>query len=156
MIGGKVWFTIDIMGERQLDRTFMGLMEEMKDLSPFFQFIADDFSATVERKFAAEGAIDGEPKWDDLSAAYAKRKEAAYPGKGILEATGTMRQAATHPDVEIGPKQLTITIDSDYAGYHQSPDPRAILPRRAFASLTADQKRRWMSKLREQVKARNP
>lgn len=96
-------FSIDIDGDRELSRKIHGLTRAVSDWSPAFKAMAADWSSTMEQKFSTEGGheagTDAEgnpnPPWAPLSARYAAWKARKYPGKGILEATGELREAAT-------------------------------------------------------------
>ncbi|NUQ01398.1 MAG: hypothetical protein HUU35_16265 [Armatimonadetes bacterium] len=153
----NVYFSVDIDGDRELSRTLHGYLASLKDLAPFFEDFADEWKATQRQVFASEGGYETEDdegnqtKWPELSAKYAAWKAQRFPGKPILQRTGDLLEAATNPTTDITPTSLTMTIESDYAIYHQSSRPRDRLPRRPFASLTRGQKTRLMRRLRERL-----
>lgn len=152
MATGRLSFSVDIDGDRELSRTLHGYLGRMTDLRPLWAFILTDWQFTQQNLFMAEGAYEGQERWAELSKRYAAWKRRKYPGRGILVRTGAMREATTDPDAEITDTSLTITVDSPYAIYHQSSRPRTShLPRRAFASLTGKQKSRWMGFLRRHL-----
>lgn len=149
---GKATFTVDIAGDRELSRSLHGYLGRMTNLKPWLKKIHADWSDTMLRKFASEGAVEGEERWASLSEQYAAWKARKYPTGRILVATGALQQAAVLPETELTDTQLTMTIDVDYAIYHQSSEPReSNLPRRPFASLTGKQKSRWMRLLRQHL-----
>lgn len=119
----------------QLSRVLMGLSAAVQDWTPAFEKSGEDlvrfFSYDV---FESEGqAIDD--LWTPLSAAYAKRKEKLYPDKGILDATGLMRESFMS---QADPTSLKIWNAVEYFKYHQSIEPRSKLPRRVMMRLTTD------------------
>lgn len=148
---GNLKLSIDIDGDRELSRKLHGYLGRLDDWTGFFQDVVKDWSETMARKFAAEGAIEGDGKWADLSARYAAWKQRKFPGAKLLTRTGRLRSAAVNPETSIKPTQLRMTIDVPYAVYHQSSRPRKVLPRRPFASLTSKQKSRWIAALRKRI-----
>lgn len=123
-----------IQGEMQISRTFMGVKSAIRDWTPALSKSAEDlieiFSYDV---FETEGQALGDP-WLPLSPAYALRKERLYPGKGILDASGTMRDSFTQV---IDTTSLIIGNAATYFKYHQSNAPRkSNLPRRMMLYLT--------------------
>jgi len=148
---GKIHFTLDIAGDRELSRSMHGYLGRVTNLKPWFERIKADWSATMKLKFQAEGAHEGDA-WQPLSEKYARWKARHFAGKGILERTGTLRGQAEKPATEITESSLRMSITAPYAIYHQSSEPReSNLPRRPFASLTGRQKSRWMRMLREHL-----
>lgn len=131
-----MYLRFSISGQVQLSRVLLNVSNAVKDWTPALEKSAEDlievFSYDV---FESEGAAIGEP-WDPLSAAYAKRKEKLYPGTGILEASGLMRDSFTRL---IDSTSLKIGNAAEYFKYHQSSAPRTSrLPRRIMMQLTLD------------------
>ena len=159
MSTGTFHISFDIDGDRELSRKLHGMLGAVSDWTPVWQTIQTDWSATMARKFDTEGAheagtdADGNPNpaWAPLSAKYAAWKAKHYPGMKILQRTGELRKASVDPETTITPTSLRLTVGSAYALYHQSSEPRSILPRRAFASLTAKQKSRWVKAFRDRI-----
>ncbi len=143
-VPAQLRFRVTIDGEAQLSRRVYGLMERLSDLTPLWTKIVADWKATQAKLFAAEGAFEGQERWAPLSERYARWKARHYSGSTLLIRDGRLYRATTNPEVQMAPTSLTLTIDNAYAIYHQSGRARTShLPRRAFASLTAGQKRRW-------------
>ncbi|NUQ01235.1 MAG: phage virion morphogenesis protein [Armatimonadetes bacterium] len=151
MRSSSIQFTVDIAGERQLSRTLHGLLGRVADWRPVFEAIAEDWSESRAATFGQEGAFEGGRKWAPLSERYARWKARHFPGMPILQRTGALQRATTQPVTELSAQQLVLTIDNDYAVYHQSPAPRQVLPRRPFASLTRLQRGRWVGILRRHI-----
>lgn len=127
-----------IEGEQQLSRTLLLMASRVKDWSPAFQETAytlkNIFSEDV---FSTEGRVI-EERWSPLSKAYAARKDQKYPGKGILEATGKMKNGFMtlwRPDM------AQVWNDVEYFKYHQSNKQRSSnLPRRVMMKLANSQR----------------
>lgn len=126
-----------IEGEKQLSRNLLLLSQKVKDWTPAFAETAytlkNLFSNDV---FETEGrAID--ESWAPLSKAYAYRKAQTHPGKGILERTGAMRNGFMtlwRPDM------AQVWNQVEYFKYHQSNQPRHVLPRRVMMKLAETQR----------------
>ena len=126
-----------IEGETQLSRNLLLLAARVKDWTPAFAETAYElkslFSGDV---FNTEGSVIDE-QWAPLSKAYAYRKAQKYPGKGILEATGKMRNSFMtlwRPDM------AAVWNEATYFKYHQSNQPRHVLPRRVMMKLAEAQR----------------
>ena len=126
-----------IEGEAQLVRRLRGIEAGLKDWSPAFQQTArelkDIFSNDV---FQSEGRAIGE-QWQPLTPSYAAQKARKYPGKGILEASGHMRQSFKSL---FKPDMAAVWNTASYFKYHQSNKPRSRLPRRAMMRLAEEQR----------------
>lgn len=133
-------FRLEIAGEVQLDRGIARFSEGCTDYRPIWGVIADDFYAQEKAQFKSEGAEGGE-KWQELSPETAAWKEVHYPGTRILERTGDLERSLTTEGDPNGVrreerKTLTLGTTLPYAIYHQSPEPRKVLPRREEIHLT--------------------
>ncbi len=144
----QIRFEVD--GVEAINRMLQGYVGRVSDLTPVWEKIVGDLQQTTERTFAVEGAVDGLSKWPDLKAGYEAWKKKRYSG-GILVRTGALQKAATAPQAQMEPLSLTMTLESDYALYHQSKGPRKKLPRRPIWRLDENekQKRRWIKFFRE-------
>lgn len=141
-------FRLDIAGEVQMDRGIARFSDGVADYRPIWGVIAEDFCEQEKDQFKTEGAEGGE-KWQELSPAYAGYKEAHYPGTRILERTGDLMRSLTKAGDPNGVriearKTLTLGSKIPYAIYHQSIQPRKVLPRRPEIMLTEAFKRSVM------------
>lgn len=129
--------TWSIEGEKQLSRNLVIMADRIEDWTPAFQDTAETLKDTFSKDvFSSEGSVIQE-RWSPLSQAYAYRKAQKYPGKGILEATGTMKNSFMtlwRPDMAM------VWNDIAYFKYHQSNKPRSKLPRRVMMKLGNSQK----------------
>ena len=124
---------IAIEGVTQLSRRLNNIAESSRDWTPALKQSAEDLISTFSGPvFETEGAEIDE-HWSPLKKAYAKRKEAKYPGAGILEATGNMRYNFKS---KVDATSAKIWNAMTYFKYHQSKEPRTKLPRRVIMKLT--------------------
>ena len=135
-----MYLSFQIEGSVELSRNLTELDANMRDWSDAFKATGEYLKGFFEGEvFDSEGSVFGEP-WQALSPAYAIQKEKKYPGKGILEASGTMRgnfrtdQAATY---------VRVFNPTPYFVYHQSNAPRYRLPRRIMIKLDEERKQ-WV------------
>lgn len=128
---------IEIEGEKKMARRLRNVGDEATDfrgpLRETGKYLTQFFSTKV---FDTEGAVYGKP-WQRLSSQYANRKQKLYPGKGILEATGRMRESFEYDQ---RPNEVRVHNTTSYFKYHQSNQPRRKLPRRVMMDL--DEKRK--------------
>jgi phage gpG-like protein len=133
-------FRMDIAGDVQIDRGIARFADAVSDYRGIWPVIEDDFYAQEKDQFKTEGEEGGE-KWQALSPSYAGWKERHFPGKPILERTGNLMKSltsGTDPNsIKIeGRKMLTLGTKLPYAIYHQSLQPRKVLPWRPEIKLT--------------------
>lgn len=129
--------TATLEGAKELDRTLMASVQGLKTFEKPLTQSRDHMMTEIDKSFETEGANLG-MTWAPLAPEYAERKAKLFPGKGILEATGRMRQGFV--------SRVTSTLAEiwnavDYFAYHQSRGPRAKLPRRPMMALTEEAKR---------------
>lgn len=133
----------EIEGEKQLSRNLLVLADRIKDWTPAFKETGITLKNIFEDDvFNTDGGVINE-NWAPLSKAYAYKKAKMYPGKGILEATGAMRNGFMtlwRPDMAM------VWNKVEYFKYHQSNKPRNVLPRRVMIKL-ADQQRTQVVKI---------
>ncbi len=86
------------------------LSAALNDLRPFWPIVARLVRGWWKLQFETEGEFAGQ-RWRPLSPAYAVWKARHHPGRGILEATGQLKQAASRPQRFQTPTTLTMTID---------------------------------------------
>ncbi len=104
--------SFNFIGKDQMIRAINTLDTSLDDFSNVFEKCADDFYSTMKRVFATEGKELGTP-WRPLTESTKAAKESEYPGKGILERTGALKQSLTNRNdtnaiCEVGPTSLKI------------------------------------------------
>ncbi|MCC7494993.1 MAG: hypothetical protein IT204_21775 [Fimbriimonadaceae bacterium] len=60
---GRIRMRLEIEGQAVLDRTIHGLIDRLDDLSEFWDQVVELWSDYETRMLAAEGAVDGAPRW---------------------------------------------------------------------------------------------
>lgn len=140
--------TFEIEGVVEMDRRLRGIQAEMTDWRPAFSETAKYMQKVFANDvFETEGRAIG-VRWTPLSRAYAERKAGKYPGKGILEATGTMRDSF---ETAYAANYAAIWNTAYYFKYHQSKRPRSKIPRRAMMKLGNTQKQVIQKKFHEEM-----
>ena len=137
------YISFNIEGEQQISRRLGILAGRVSDWTPAFEATATTLVALFSGEvFETEGSVIDE-SWAPLSAKYAKQKSKKYAGKGLLEATGTMRNGfVSFADAS----SARVWNDVEYFKYHQSNQPRNKIPRRVMMKL-ADQQRETVVKI---------
>ncbi len=134
-MGLQLTWTIE--GEKQLSRKLEIMAGKIKDWTPAFKEAAYTLKKVFQDDvFESEGGAIQE-SWSPLKKAYALQKAKKYPGKGLLQATGKMRNSFMtlwRPDM------AQVWNSSTYFKYHQSNQPRSKLPRRVMMKLGHEQR----------------
>lgn len=132
------------------DREIRLLELGLSDLRPFWRLVIPRVRGWWKAQFDTEGGFVG-AAWTPLSPAYAAWKARHHPGKGILQATGQLKQAASRAEAYVTPRTLTMIIDDSGPAhgpvlhYHQDGDgvPKRPLvfgdPLPAIAAAELDQ-----------------
>lgn len=137
-------FTLDTVGERQIDRTLTRFADNVGDATPVWEVLADRFARANLRQFNSEGAY-GSGGWPALSPNYAAWKAHHYPGKPILQRTGALMRDLTQRPFGIEhltPGAMAVGTDITYAAYHQAGGPN--LPQRRPVELPEGERRYWV------------
>lgn len=86
---GEVWIDIEA-DDSQVQEFFTYAGYHVRDMrEPLEESLVFVVLANIEEQFVTEGALAG--GWKPLTDEYRMRKEVRWPGKGILEASGGMR-----------------------------------------------------------------
>ena len=117
-------FRLEIAGQVQMDRGIARFSAGVADYRPIWPVIEDEFYAQEKDQFATEGR-EGGAHWQELSPVYAGWKAMHYPGRPILERTGSLVDSLTNPNSPHGVRieeRKTLTLGSrlPYAIYHQT------------------------------------
>jgi hypothetical protein len=121
--GEKVDHALDMLGQKLV------MFEEAFD--DIGENLTSYFSGQV---YASQGQILGE-EWPELSEKYEAWKSVNYPGRPPLIRTGEMQSSYNHESTDTS---LTIYNESDHFAYHQSTEPRNVIPRRATMAVNED------------------
>lgn len=142
-------FTLEwsIEGEKQLSRRLRNIGDSVKNWQPAFDKATKRLKDIFENDvFNTQGGAIGEA-WSPLSRAYAAQKAKRYGNRGILEATGRMRNSFQR---QFKPDYGKVWNSVNYFKYHQSNQPRQKLPRRVMMKL-AEEQREIVVKIFQQV-----
>lgn len=129
-------------------RAFSRFGENVKDLSPVWQVLADDFLKVERDQFVSEGQ-SGSGGWVPLSPGYAAWKAKHAPGRPLLVQSGKLRQSLTERGgehiEEIRADSLRLGTEVPYAIYHQKGTRR--MPARKLVELSETDKTRWTKRI---------
>lgn len=129
--------TIKITGLPEEVRRLNNLGQRLRNFDSAMRNIGDSVVKYYAGPgYASQGGVFG-IVWPSLSPVYAKRKAKFYPGRGILEASGNMKRSF---DYESGIDSVSVTNTAPYAIYHQSTEPRSIMPYRPIMKVNDDVK----------------
>jgi hypothetical protein len=137
-----VTLSIEVFGEKAINRELMGLSERVADAIPAFENIAELFYMSEKQQFSTEGmwASGG---WLPLKPATVAVK-ANHPGWStmILQRTGAMMESLTHGDSDysvkvITPEYMEVASSVPYGVYHQQPKGpgKGVIPMRKPVEL---------------------
>jgi phage gpG-like protein len=101
----NAFITVKISGLDGLKDNLTKLAASMHDLFPAMELIGNRVSSYFAGEvFETQGSALGS-QWASLKASTEVQKQAHYPGRGILERTGTLRKSFAY---EAGPSQVLI------------------------------------------------
>ena len=148
---------IGLAGDQQIDRELLRFTDNIKDLRPAFQRIADQLAEAMRQHFATEGGFGAASRWSGghwapLSPKYRLWKEKRYPGQPILVLTGALRRDLTSRPFgveRIGTQSMEVGTDIPYATYHQHGTPK--MPMRKPMDLTAEVRQTMVKTLQRYI-----
>jgi phage gpG-like protein len=135
MVVQMIKMNISLTGVKEFEGTLDRIQSVLHDFTPelreagewYMNFIQNDVWETEG------GAI--QENWASLNSRYAASKAKRYPGRGVLEASGRMRNAWK---LYTTSQYALIENSTDYAIYHQGGTSR--IPQRMFVKFTQDVK----------------
>lgn len=143
--------SFDIEGSKQISRRLRIAGKGFEDFKKPFEktgkYLRDFIKSDV---FETRGRVIGE-SWKPLSKKYAIWKSQHYPGKGILEATGKMKEGFKY---KAGKQEVVVGSVVDYFKYHQSNKPRTKMPRRVMLKLNENNKQRIVKFFHEDIRSK--
>lgn len=127
---------LEIKGDKKAIAQLNKMLESFKDWKPELQAVGDYLvSFYRDPVFETEGGVFG-ARWQPLTSAYANRKAIKYPGRGILEASGTMRRSYI---TRVYANLLELVNPTEYAILHQ--EGRGRLPERLLIRVDEPRKK---------------
>jgi len=146
--------TFTMLGDVVLARGISRYGDAVRDFSPVWEQIREDFHRIEGEQFDTEGARSGSP-WAPLSPTYAAWKQKHFPGKQVLQLTGMMwGQFGVGVGMMTTVEPMKLTMEPSgvpYAGIHQQGSPSTNLPRRRVVDLTEEDKMGWMKMIHNYV-----
>ena len=143
-MSGPFVLTAEVEGDIQLARSFSRYADDVKDLSPAFREIADDFREGERRQFESEGRY-GAGGWKRLAPSTVETKSRLGYSGGILVRTGALMRGLTEKGgdhlEEIKPLEMRIGVRNRVARFHQW--GTVNMPARPVIKLPEEQRRRW-------------
>lgn len=150
-------FSIEVDGQKELDRAFLGIERGISDLRPAWPDVATAFFEIEQKLFWNEG----HGQWPELSPAYAAWKEKHYPFMPLMQRERDLyfsltRKGAEHQVYEESDQELVIGTDLPYAQAHMQryrtrPARPPILFREEDKRKLSKALQRYMVKLRRQA-----
>lgn len=126
--------TFTVTGDKKVIAQLKQVNEAFQNWKPELQQIGDYLKEFYANEvFETEGAIIGS-RWRPLSPAYEFYKRIKYPGRGILEATGTLRKGYK---VKAKKTSMELVNPTPYGTFHQS--GRGV-PKRILLKLDSPRK----------------
>jgi hypothetical protein len=151
-----MYFTIEIFGDKQVDRELLRFRDRAMNMEPAFRALAADFLEEEAKQFDTEGAY-ASGGWVPLRPSTIAKKAAAGQDLRILHATNAMSRSLTVPGApgqirRIKRDEMFVGTDVrskkgfPYPAVHQRPI-RSPLPRRRPVELRATTRREWIRRL---------
>lgn len=140
--------------------TLAALVRAIRDLRPLYeQVLEPDFYRMQASRFDSEG---GAKKWAPLSPLYAAKKAKYFPGRRILELSGTLRDSLTRQGAAGQVRRLSATTMEigtavPFAATHHLGSTKRMwipapfylwingVPRREVIDFTPEDDRRWQT-----------
>lgn len=134
--------TYELIGRKKVVKVLSFLKHKVKDLSPAFRKIGDNFRE-IEKKMFVRG---GRPrKWKALDPVYAAWKAKNYPGRPTMILTGDLMRSLISLGGEhiqnILPQELTIGTSNPKGDWHHN--GKGNLPKRRLISPTPADTTNW-------------
>lgn len=134
-------FQVELAGAPELDVGFSRFGENIQDLTPAWELIADDWYAMELDLFKSQGAT-GTEAWKPLAPSTLRRKK----GPSILNETGALQKSLTltgGKNIKVVKKmELRLGTKDPKAKFHFYGTRR--MPRRRPIQITENDKKRWI------------
>jgi hypothetical protein len=143
--------TFTMLGDVVLARGISRYGDAVRDYSPVWDQIRNDFHRIEGEQFDSQGARGGNP-WAPLSTSYEAWKQKHFPGMPILQLTGMMWGefgVGVGMQTTIEPMKLTMTPSMQRAIYHQQ--GTRTMPQRKVVDLTEEDKMGWMKMIHNYI-----
>lgn len=130
--------TITIRGVQNVRGKIANLQRASQDWTEELTAVGKWLQEWQNQVFETEGSVIGE-SWQALTPQYADWKAHNYPGRGILQLTGTLQKGW---ELKVGSKQLNFTNKTPWALAQNYGYPPRNLPARTFFKIEDAQKKK--------------
>ncbi|MCZ4544922.1 hypothetical protein BS618_07515 [Rhodococcus erythropolis] len=123
---------VRISGDKDVVKMLNDVGLELKDMQPAMKDVGKYLKGLYSGEvFVSRGGIIGE-SWPRLSTKYAAWKAKRFPGRPVLVRTGLMQRSFSYA---AQPLQVEISNKAAHFRYHQSDEPRTIMPYRPMMKV---------------------
>jgi phage gpG-like protein len=147
-------FTIEVLGETQIDRTFLRLSENASNLQPLFEKLVKELQDVEKLQFESEGAY-GSGGWTPLAISTIESKQRREVDNGVLRATDLLYNSLTGGGAgsvaDVSSDYLRYGTTVYYAGIHQAGSPSTHLPQRRVVQLPEGERRNIARAVQEYI-----
>jgi phage gpG-like protein len=147
------YIKIQLAGGIEVTKRINGVVGSLKDMRKGFKKIGDDFRETEEKIFNGQGAYGSRGRWSELTPLYRNWKSVNYPGKPILQMTGSLKNSLTKKTsghVEIITKNsITLGSTNPTFIYHQKGTRK--MRARPPIIFTEYQGRKWVNIMKDHI-----
>jgi phage gpG-like protein len=136
-------FQLEVLGEVQVDRTFMRMSDAARNLSPMFDKLVKELQDIEKLQFDSEGGY-GSGGWQGLAESTIETKKRKGLESEILRATNALMESLTGGSgsiIEVTDEWLRFGTSLNYAGIHQAGSPKTNLPQRRVMQLPEGERR---------------
>lgn len=145
-------FTLDVLGETQVDRAFLRVSDAARNLTPLFERLVKELQEVEKLQFESEGAY-GSGGWAELSEATIESKQRRGMDNGILRATNALYNSLTGSGsgsiVDVSAEWLRYGTAIPYAGFHQS--GTSLMPQRRVVQLPEGERRNLVKIIQQYI-----
>jgi len=149
-----IYININLDGVGTVTKRINKIAGTVKDLTPAFKKIGDDFRQTEDRVFKGQGYYGSRPGWKPLTLEYRDWKNVHFPDKPILQMTGDLRNSLATKGKNhierITKNSITIGSSDPKFIWHQKGTNRG-LPARPPVTFTKYQGEKWATIVKDEI-----
>lgn len=135
-------FTVEVLGEEQIDRMFLRITDAAQDMAPLFNQLIKDLRLIETTQFLTEGQ-HGSGGWEALAQSTIDEKKRMGLMPWIERASGALFESLTSGGAgsieEVTKDYLRYGTTIPYAGFQQSGTRH--MPQRRLVQLTEEERR---------------
>lgn len=158
MVAGTMHMSIEVLGDKIIERNFVRHAARAMNAMPVFEVLAERFLEIEKLQFESQG-VSGSGGWTPLSATYLAEKVSQGYDPRILFRTHALFESLTHHDAEgsirrITPEFMEVGTDLESEGgyvYALAHQQGHGVPVRKPVDLTEMERRRWMKTVQRYI-----